>query len=195
MYPFKENQDVNLPLTEKMASLKPYTIEEITESIETSADKHFSFFVLPDGDVLDCRRPLYLTHLGVTDMIYENISSNTGYTGTLESALIPEDVYTAVFSQTKNNDGLVIETADDTKKYIALMTEFQMDASARRYCFYRCMLTRPSVTGATIETATTPQTETVNITVSPRPDDKVIRVFCDKDDNAYSGFFLQVPTP
>lgn len=129
------------------------------------------------------------------DTIYENISSNTGYTGTLESALIPEDVYTAVFSQTKNNDGLVIETADDTKKYIALMTEFQMDASARRYCFYRCMLTRPSVTGATIEAAATPQTETVNITISPRPDDKVIRVFCDKDANAYSGFFLQVPTP
>lgn len=75
MYPFKENQDVNLPLTEKMASLKPYTIEEITESIETSVDKHFSFFVLPDGDVLDCRRPLYLTHLGVTDMIYENIDA------------------------------------------------------------------------------------------------------------------------
>ena len=81
-------------------------------------------------------------------------------------------------------DGLVIETADDSKKYIALMTEFQMDESGRRYCFYRCMLTRPSVTGATVEATATPQTETVNITISPRPDDKVVKVFCDKDADA-----------
>ena len=129
------------------------------------------------------------------DSIYETCSSNSGYTGSLESALIPEDIYTAVFGQTKNADGLVIEKADDSKKYIALMTEFQMDESGRRYCFYRCMLTRPSVTGATVEATATPQTETVNITISPRPDDKVVKVFCDKDADAYSGFFLEVPTP
>lgn len=130
------------------------------------------------------------------DIVYATISSNTGYTGTLESALIPDDVYTAVFGQEKDNStGLVIEKADDTKKYIALMTEFQMDESARRYCFYRCMLTRPSVTGATKEASATPQTETVNITITPRPDDGIIKVFCDKDASAYTGFFLAVPTP
>lgn len=130
------------------------------------------------------------------DIVYATISSNTGYTGTLESALIPDDVYTAVFGQEKDNStGLVIEKADDTKKYIALMTEFQMDESARRYCFYRCMLTRPSVTGATKEASATPQTETVNITITPRPDDGVVKAFCDQDASAYSGFFLEVPTP
>ena len=130
------------------------------------------------------------------DIVYATISSNTGYSGTLESALIPEDVYTAVFGQEKDaTSGLVIEKADDTKKYIALMTEFQMDDSARRYCFYRCMLTRPSVTGATKEASATPQTETVNITITPRPDDGVVKVFCDRDASAYSGFFLTVPTP
>lgn len=130
------------------------------------------------------------------DIVYATISSNTGYSGTLESALIPEDVYTAVFGQEKDaTSGLVIEKADDTKKYIALMTEFQMDDSARRYCFYRCMLTRPSVTGATKEASATPQTETVNITITPRPDDGAVRAFCDRDASAYSGFFLEVPTP
>ena len=90
---------------------------------------------------------------------------DTGYTGTFESALIPEDIYINVFSQTKNADGLVIEKASDSKKYIAIMTEFQLDESGRRYCFYRCMLTRPSVNGATTEASATPQTETVNITI------------------------------
>lgn len=129
------------------------------------------------------------------DSVYETLSSNTGYTGTLETALIPEDVYLNVFNQTKNDDGLVIEKASDSKKYIAIMTEFQLDESGRRYCFYRCMLTRPSVNGATTEASATPQTETVNLTISPRPDDEVVRTFCDKDAAAYSGFFLEVPTP
>lgn len=129
------------------------------------------------------------------DTVYATISSNTGYTGTLESALIPEDVYTSVFGQEKKENGLVIETANDTKKYIALMTEFQMDDSARRYCFYRCMLTRPSVNGATKEASATPQTETVNITITPRPDDDVVKVYADKDASVYDTFFSAVPTP
>ena len=129
------------------------------------------------------------------DSVYETLSSNAGYTGTLETALIPEDVYLNVFNQTKNADGLVIEKASESKKYIAIMTEFQLDESGRRYCFYRCMLTRPSVNGATTEASATPQTETVNLTISPRPDDEVVRTFCDKDAAAYSGFFLEVPTP
>ncbi len=129
------------------------------------------------------------------DIVYATISSNTGYTGTLESALIPEDVYTAAFGQTKNSNGIVVEKSNDTKKYIAIMTEFQGDTAARRYCFYRCMLTRPSVAGATKEASATPQTETVNITITPRPDDEVVRVYCDQGADAYSTFFSAVPSP
>lgn len=129
------------------------------------------------------------------DIVYATISSNTGYTGTLESALIPADVYSSVFGQTVNSNGDIVEKASDTKKYIALLTEFQLDESGRRYCFYRCMLTRPSVTGATKEASATPQTETVNITITPRPDDDVIKLFRDKDSDDYDDFFDEVPTP
>lgn len=130
------------------------------------------------------------------DIVYAMISSNQGYTGTLESALIPEDIYTSVFGQTKDaTNGLVIEKSSDTKKYIALMTEFQGDDKPRRYCFYRCMLTRPSVTGATKEATATPQTETVNITITPRPDDEIVRSYADYDATAYAGFFTNVPVP
>lgn len=129
------------------------------------------------------------------DSVYATISANSGYTGSLESALIPEDIYTSVFGQTKKSNGLVVEKSSDTKEYIALLTEFQMDDSARRYCFYRCMLTRPSVTGATTEAAASPQTETVNITITPRPDDGVVRTFADKDASVYDSFFTSVPTP
>lgn len=126
------------------------------------------------------------------DSVYAMLSSNSGYTGTFDSALIPEDVNTNVLGQNKTTDGLVTETKDDVKKYIAIMTEFQGDEKARRYVFYRCMLTRPSIAGATTEASATPQTDTVNLTISPRPDDGKIKAYCDKGSTAYASFFTAV---
>ena len=127
------------------------------------------------------------------DSVYAMLTSNSGYTGTFESALIPEDVNLNVLGQTKTSDGLVTETNKDIKKYIAIMTEFQGDESGRRYVFYRCMLTRPSVTSQTTEAAATPQTDTVNITISPRPDDGKVKAYADYGASAYSGFYDSVP--
>ena len=44
------------------------------------------------------------------DSVYAMLTSNSGYTGTFESALIPEDVNLNVLGQTKTSDGLVTET-------------------------------------------------------------------------------------
>ena len=127
------------------------------------------------------------------DSVYATLVSNAGYTGTFESALIPEDVNLNVLGQTKTSDGMVTENKADVKKYIAIMTEFQGDETARRYVFYRCMLTRPSINSATTEASATPQTDTVNITISPRPDDGKVKAYCDYGASKYSTFFDAVP--
>ena len=54
---------------------------------------------------------------------------------------------------------------------------------------------RPSNTSSTIEASKTPQTETVDLVVAPRPDDKLVRAVMEKtDDNtaAYNAFFSTV---
>lgn len=74
MYPLKENMALLAPLEKKKECLKPLDSKQVESLIcGDYIEKHYSFFVLPDGDVLDCRHPLPLTHLGVTDTIYENI--------------------------------------------------------------------------------------------------------------------------
>lgn len=73
MYPFRKLEE--MPFEEKLVSLKPYEIDEIEKSVADGFDKHYSFFILPDGSLLDCRRPIDITHLGVTDMIYDNIDA------------------------------------------------------------------------------------------------------------------------
>lgn len=126
------------------------------------------------------------------DGAYFTLGNNNGYSGTFESALIPEDVYTSVFGQTKDANGVVSESKDDVKKYIALMFEFTLDASGRRYILYRCSLTRPSLASATKGETVEVQTETINIRSTPRPDDGKVKDYVNKGDAAYAGWYASV---
>lgn len=126
------------------------------------------------------------------DSIYYMLNSNTGYSGDFESALIPEDVEVAVMGQTKDSNGVIIETDADVQKYIALMFEFTMDESGRRYLFYRNSLSRHAIASSTKGESIEPQTDTTTITATPRPDDGKIKAYADKDADAYAGWYSAV---
>lgn len=103
------------------------------------------------------------------DITYAMLTSNSGYEGDFESALVPEDVQISVLGQ-EEVDGVIVESSSDVQKYIALMFEFAGDAKARRHVLYRCSLTRPSIASQTKEDSTEPVTESVTIKATPRPD-------------------------
>lgn len=124
--------------------------------------------------------------------IYYNIGNNQGYQGDLETALVPEDVEIAVMGQTKDANGVVTETSDDVKKYIAIMFQFELDASGRRFVLYRCSLSRHAVSSSTKAETVDPQTDSVTITATPRPDDNKVKAYADKDSAAYANWFNAV---
>lgn len=126
------------------------------------------------------------------DGIYFMLDNNSGYAGTFESAIVPEDVQTSVLGKTKDVNGVISEKTTDVKKYIALMFEFTLDASGRRHCFYRCSLNRPSVASNTRGDSIEVATDTVNITCTPRPDDQKVVDYVDKDGAAYAGWYSAV---
>lgn len=126
------------------------------------------------------------------DGVYYMIGNNSGYTGSLDTALIPEDIHVNVLGETKDSNDVITETSDAVKKYIALMFEFALDESGRRFMFYRCSLARPSVSGQTKADSIEVQTEPVNITATPRPDDHAVKSYCDKDSAAYDGWYTSV---
>ena len=126
--------------------------------------------------------------------VYYTTDTNNGYAGDFESAEVPEDVETGVYGQTKDaTSGMVVEKADDVKKYIALLFEFDGDPSKRRFCFYRCRLQRHSIASQTTSDTTTVGTDTVNIAATPRPDDKVVKSFADESAAAYANWYNAVP--
>ena len=100
---------------------------------------------------------------------YSELPGNAGYEGDFESALIPEKIYTDVYGQDKVK-GAIVESNNPTQKYIALLFEFDGDATATRYIFYKCSLTRAAVSSKTTEESKEVQTESVTIKAMSRSD-------------------------
>lgn len=129
------------------------------------------------------------------DVIYWQGSSNNGYSGTLEVALLPDSFKTDVLLETADNSGVYVEKADAIPKEFALLFEFQGDDKATRHALLRCVCSRPDVAGSTKEASIEPQTETLNITAMPRINDQVVKFACPYSaSTAYTSWFSSVHT-
>lgn len=98
---------------------------------------------------------------------YVTFSGNSGYTGDLEMALIPDAVLVQMFGWEVDSNGALVENASGTPKSFALIYEVKGDAKARRNVFYNVSAARPSGSAATMTDTTDPNTETLSITMIP----------------------------
>lgn len=102
------------------------------------------------------------------DVKYFHIAGNNGYTGTLEMADFPADMRKDLWNQTITSTGkMLVEDVNAQPAEFALMFEIDGDISPDRFCFYRCVASRPDVTGATKADSTEVQTQSCDITVMP----------------------------
>lgn len=108
------------------------------------------------------------TNFYADDTLYYHIASNNGYTGTLEMADFPADMRKDLWGQTITSTGkMLVEDVDAQPAEFALMFETDGDISPDRFCFYRCIASRPDVTGATKADSTEVQTQSCDLTVMP----------------------------
>lgn len=124
------------------------------------------------------------------NIAYYVSSSNNGYTGTLEIALMPDDFLIKILGQTKDAaSGLLVESADDKNTAFALAFQFEGDEKATRHIFYNCKATRPSIEGETKADKTEPKTDSLDFTAVPRASDHHIKARCVSGDAKYEAFF------
>lgn len=130
-------------------------------------------------------------------IVYYRTNANNGYSGSLEIALIPEWFYTDILQETKDENGVLVETSDNTESvYFALLFEFDGDVNSIRHAFYNCTVSRPSVASQTKEGTIDPQTETLNLTADPREDGLVkAKTGNDVDTETYNGWYSAVYDP
>ena len=90
---------------------------------------------------------------------------------------------------------MMFESSDDVNARFALMGEIEGDVKKRRFVYYDCTATRPSSEMNTIEDTKEPQTDTIEITMSPRATDHVIKAVIEPNDtneDVYNTFFTKV---
>lgn len=102
------------------------------------------------------------------DGVYFRSTSNNGYSGDLETALIPDWFREEYLGEILDENNVLIESANITDPvYFALMCEFSGDKHKIRHVLYKCSASRPSVASQTKENSNTPVTDTLPITVDP----------------------------
>lgn len=106
--------------------------------------------------------------------VYYEKSTNNGYTGTLETAKVPDDFRKEVLGE-EEVDGVLYEKSDAETKKFALLFQFEGDIKATRHVLYYCTASRPSIGSSTQTNSTDVQTSSFSFTSRPRPDNKYVR--------------------
>lgn len=128
--------------------------------------------------------------------VYYQTSSNAGYEGDLELALIPDSFRTDILKETKDAKGVLIENANVETGKFALLFEFDGDVNSTRHCLYNCTATRPTIEGETTEDTKEPTTETMTISAAPLENGLVkAKTSADTDATVYSSWYNTVHEP
>ena len=130
-------------------------------------------------------------------IVYFRSTSNNGYSGDLELALVPDWFRENILQETKDSNGVLIETSTGASPvYFALLFEFDGDVHAIRHVLYNCAVSgRPTLEGETIEDTIEPGTETLAISADPREDGLVkARTGDDTDSTVYQNWYQSVYT-
>lgn len=105
---------------------------------------------------------------------------NNGYSGELESALIPENFKTDVLGELLDDNNNLVELDDIEAVNFALGFQVDGDEKGRYFWFYNCKASRPTVSASTKEETIEVQTETLNFSNKPDP-----RITVTKDGKNY----------
>lgn len=118
----------------------------------------------PEGD----SSPFY-----ADNMLYFTSDTNAGYTGDLESALVPDAVLAEMLGWETDANGALVELADGVQKPFAMLFEVEGDAAKKRYAFFYAKAARPSEAHKTKTTNAEPDTQALALTIQPREIDGV----------------------
>ena len=110
-----------------------------------------------------------MTKFFADNIVYWAGNSNSGYSGSLELALVPDDFKVDVLGYFLDSNGVLIEDADAPGKPFALLFQFQNDVNATKHVLYNCTAARPGIEGKTKEENVEPETESFDIEAGSVP--------------------------
>jgi phi13 family phage major tail protein len=98
---------------------------------------------------------------------YFSITSNNGYAGDLEMALVPDSVLAEMLGWEIDDNGMLVEIADGIQKEFALLFEVKGNEKNKRYVYYNCKASRPNQEHGTKGETVEPNTQTLTVAITP----------------------------
>lgn len=132
------------------------------------------------------------TEFEADDSVYFEETSNNGYSGDLEFALISDDFKREIMGETIDANGAMVENSEAKFKPFALMFEFNGDQKATRHVLYNCKASRTEIASKTKGKSIDPTPEKLPITVRPAEDTRDVKAKIMQGQPAYETFFSAV---
>lgn len=122
-------------------------------------------------------------------------TANNGYTGTLTVANVPDWFYTQYLGMQTDDNGNIVETANDQQAYFAMLFQGEGDEKATRHAFFYAKASRPSSEHNTQEDTIEPGTLALDFTAIPLPGSGVIKARTTANSTNYDTWFSAVVEP
>lgn len=120
-------------------------------------------------------------------------SSNSGYEGDLEMALIPDQFREDVLKEVADSNNVLFENANANPAEFAMGFDVDGDKKTTRFWFYNCTVTRPGVNATTNEASKTPQTDSITVSAAPLSDGSVrAKTTADTAEATYNDWYTAV---
>lgn len=151
-----------------MANKVQYGLSNVYYAIATIANNGAATYGTPvawPGAVsLSLDRDDNVEEFYADNIVYFTSGETSGYSGTLETALIPDSFREDVLGEVKDGKNVYFEDANAETVHFALIFQFKGDQNAVKHVLYNCTATPPSVASETTTDTVTPQTESIELT-------------------------------
>lgn len=129
--------------------------------------------MLPGAVSISLEQQGELTPFYADGIKYYVASSNGGYEGDLEMAMITDEFREKILGEVKDKNGILIENSNVEAKEFALGLQIDGDTEPTLFWFYNCTATRPNLEAKTTSDSKEPDTDTVTISCAASADGTV----------------------
>lgn len=165
----------------------PLTIEAgvVSFGAPVALEGSISMDLSPKGNTVQLR---------ADGIVYYRSSSNSGYEGNLNLAMVPDWFRKEYLGETLDEtDKVQVENANAEPKPFALLYGFKYDQKQRRHVLYNCMASRPNIKGDNKENQKDPDTESLPLSAVPLPGGNVkASTTASTPEAVYSGWMKTV---
>lgn len=102
------------------------------------------------------------------NMPYFQLTTNNGYSGDIELAIVPDSMLADLLGFVIDSNGMLVELSDALQKPCAVMAQIEGDARARKVVWFNCKIARPSNDASTTEDSVDVKTDAMSWVALPR---------------------------